>query len=387
MTILLYDHRALDERASRHLKIWKVWHIILYVCAAVFGIMNYVFLRNTMELIDDNCILYPRQLEFRYIEIAELESSRMSKNVSDNDDGDYKTEPAQTPTNESAIQSVPMTPNDKMKRETTAATSEVSEMNNNGTDDKTGNETHHLVLDTSRTLFESDSTCQFGEYMPIMSTIFACVWVTMFIMCAGGGHVRTGLPQPWRILAPALLFALVMVGLTGHSFNITNGGLHDFCAKFYEFTNTTTCSAVNSHLVRGWNTTWSMGGRVGATRAASAGVWASWACAAALLLARCLTAPDFQVSRTGVYLAKDPQQKLTPYLKKSRKSKSRSSNGSPTKRDNVSMRSEPTITTELVTVSIEQGQDSVPTSLMATPVKNQRQADMIEMAYSAREHR
>lgn len=51
------------------------------------------------------------------------------------------------------------------------------------------------------------------------------------------------------------------------------------------------------------------------------------------------------------------------------------------------MRSEPTITTELVTVSIEQGQDSVPTSLMATPVKNQRQADMIEMAYSAREHR
>ncbi|KAJ0173741.1 hypothetical protein K1T71_010890 [Dendrolimus kikuchii] len=270
-----------------------------------------------------------------------------------------------------------------VKRDTNDETAETTTENINVTIE-TGNQTHRWVLDTSRTLFESDSTCQFAEYMPIMSTIFAAVWLTMFTMCAGGGHVRTGLPQPWRILAPALIFAIVMVGLTGHSFTLTNGGLHDFCAKFYIYTNTTTCSAVNSFLERGWNTAWGMGGRIGATRAASAGVWASWACAAALLLARCLVAPDFQVRRTGAYLLRDPQQKLTPYLKKSPKPRSRS-NSSPTKRDNVSMRSEPTLTTELVTVSIEQGQDSVPTSLMATPIKSQRNSDMIEMTYSPRE--
>lgn len=58
----------------------------------------------------------------------------------------------------------------------------------------------------------------------------------------------------------------------------------------------------------GWNATWGMSGRLGASRGASAGVWASWACAAALLLARCLAAPDFLVKRTSVYLSRDPQK-------------------------------------------------------------------------------
>lgn len=64
---------------------------------------------------------------------------------------------------------------------------------------------------------------------------------------------------------------------------------------------------MNPYLERSWNVTWSFGGRAAATRAASAGVWASWACAATLFLARCLTAPDFQVKKTTAYL-KDPQQ-------------------------------------------------------------------------------
>ncbi|CAH2208116.1 jg19128, partial [Pararge aegeria aegeria] len=67
------------------------------------------------------------------------------------------------------------------------------------------------------------------------------------------------------------------------------------------------CSSVGPYLERSWNASWSFGGRAAAARAASAGVWASWACAATLFLARCLTAPDFEVKRTGAYL-KDPQQ-------------------------------------------------------------------------------
>lgn len=55
------------------------------------------------------------------------------------------------------------------------------------------NETHRLVLDTSRTLFELSTDCDFAEYMPIMSTIFAGVWITLFTMCPRGGRTRTGL--------------------------------------------------------------------------------------------------------------------------------------------------------------------------------------------------
>lgn len=67
---------------------------------------------------------------------------------------------------------------------------------------------------------------------------------------------------------------------------------------------------MNEYLERGYNASWSFGGRVAATRAASAGVLAAWVCAAALLLARCLSGPDFVVKKTGVYITKDPQQVL-----------------------------------------------------------------------------
>ncbi|KAG6460494.1 uncharacterized protein LOC115450208 [Manduca sexta] len=380
MTILLYDYCELEERTNRRLKVWKVWHLLLFAFAAVFGIANYVFLQNAMELVDNNCILFPRELEFRMVDLSEFQFQMNELNETTLNGGNI-TETAQ------AGDAVPnSSENAKItaKRDTNNGvvhTLEASTVYIN----TTGNKTHHLMLDTSRTLFEENTACQFAEYMPILSTIFAAVWMTLFTMCPGGGHARTGLPQPWRILAPALLFSLVMVGLTGHSFTTTNRGLHAFCEAFFELTNTTTCSSVNSYLERGWNVSWGIGGRIAATRAASAAVWASWACAAALFLARCLAAPDFQVKRIGVYVTQDPQRKITPYLKKSPRNRKRSNNSSPTKRDNLSVKSEPTITTELVTVSVEHGQDSVPTSLMATPVKSQRNSDLIEMTYNPQE--
>lgn len=78
-------------------------------------------------------------------------------------------------------------------------------------------------------------------------------------------------------------------------------------------------------------------------------------------------------------------QKLTPHLTKSQRLR-RSPVRSPSKRDNVSMASEPTFTTELATASVERGQDSVPTSLMATPIKrNHEETDLIEMTYTPQE--
>ncbi|XP_021196104.3 uncharacterized protein LOC110380437 [Helicoverpa armigera] len=377
MTILLYDYYDLEEKSSKQLSVWKAWHLILYVCAAVFGITNYVFLQNTMQLVDGNCVLYPRQLEFRVVELPEAadpqnynEYHDLTKNTTDDAQGNG---PVQNDDSGKVKRETP--DNDTAVTETLAVDNEIF----------TENKTHRLVLDVSRTLFETNNDCDFAEYTPLMSMIFAAVWITMFTMCPRGGRARAGLPQPWRILAPALLFALVMVGVTGHSFTLTNGGLHAFCAAFFDVSNSTTCSSADPFLELGWNATWGFSSRAAATRAASAGVLASWACAAALLLARCLAAPDFVLRRTDVYLTKDPQQKVIPHLLKSQKYHQRSNQSSPSKRDNASMRSEPTVTTELVTASVEQGQDSVPTSLIVTPVKTPRDTEDIEMTYTSQE--
>lgn len=337
--------------------------------------MNYVFLQKSMALVNHNCVLFPRELEFHAVEFSEAQSLQdlleheLNKNITDD------------------AQSEGNGDDEKVKREAknngTMNTNDFTEDDNSTINN--GNDTHRLALDTSRTLFETNSDCFFAEYMPLLSTVFAAVWMTMFTMCPSGGRVRTGLTRPWRILAPALIFAFVMVGLTGHNFTLTNGGLHAFCEAFFEVTNTTTCSAVDPYIELSWNASWSMSARTSATRAASAGVWASWSCAAALLLARCLAAPDFVVKRTAVYLSQDPHEKITPYLKKSQRTP-RSLQSSPNKEDNVSVRSEPTVVTELVSASVEQG-DSAPTSLLVTPVKmsTPQNSENIEMAYTSQE--
>uniref|UniRef100_A0A1E1W2A8 Uncharacterized protein n=1 Tax=Pectinophora gossypiella TaxID=13191 RepID=A0A1E1W2A8_PECGO len=405
MTILLYDCQELEERASRHLRVWKVWHTTLYVLAAIFGILNYSFLFETEQLVDNQCLFYPRQLAFHWVALTN-DTDVTNGNFPPNNGGITTSKPtaitsssalpknATEVKNETIAQTSPVPENVTEKAKTVKRdASEYITTNTETTVDEsndtviTENTTHRLMLQTSRTLFpkEGDSGCQFAEYMPLLSATLAIVWATLFIICPGGGRTRSGLQQPWRILAPALLFALVMVILTGYSFTSTNGGLQAFCAAFQNYTNTTACSAVNPFLERSWNESWGAGDRISATRAASAGVWASWACAAALLLARCLAAPDFVVRRTAVHLVKDPQQKVTPFLIK-QKSPRLSANSSPSKRDTASVKSEPTVT-ELVTASVEHEHDSEPTSLATTPLRGERNVEALEMTYNPQETR
>ncbi|RVE55280.1 hypothetical protein evm_000178 [Chilo suppressalis] len=392
MTILLYDYRELEERAARHLRVWKVWHLILFSFAAILGVANYVLLHNAMQLVDDNCVLFPRVLEFHMVEQTNENITFMLDYMKPFEDTPKENSINNdiTPNETIAQESVP---ENNMTTEKTVSKREVTI--DNGTMDDfettveiqnvtivTGNKTHRLVLDTSRTLFALESECEFAEYMPIMATMCALVWITLFAMCPGGGRPRSGLKQPWRILTPALLFALVLVALTGRSFARTNSGLQEFCAAFANITNSTTCSSMEPYLYRNWNTTWGMGARAASARAASAAVWAAWTCVAALLLARCLAAPDFMVKKTGVYLIKDPQGKITPHLRKSGRRSGRSPLASPTRQDATSVRSEPTCTTELPTASADPELDSVPTSLMATPIRKTEDADLIEMTYT-----
>ncbi|XP_004921838.1 uncharacterized protein LOC101745117 [Bombyx mori] len=390
MTILLYDYCELEERASKHLKTWKAWHLVLYICAAIFGVVNYVFLQHTMKLIDNNCVLYPRQLEFREIDVIINGTSYLtSPNITNSDIFDdseatgIANETTVTDSND-VVKDNYTAPIKIIKRDVTGTVVPNVQLSKENIIIYSGNSTRRIVLDTSRSLFGKDNDCQYAEYMPVLSTVFAITWIVMFTICPGGGYARTGLQQPWRILMPALLFSLVMAGLTGYSFTMTNKGLHAFCEAFFDITNSTNCSSVNEHIERSWEATWSFSGRAATTRAASAAVWASWACATALLFARCLAAPDFQVKKTSVYLKRDPQNKITPYLRRASRH-SRSSNSSPNKRDNVSAKSEPTATTELVTVSLEQ--ESVPASLVTTPQRTSYNTDLIEMTHNPEERK
>ncbi|KAI5643196.1 hypothetical protein NE865_04918 [Phthorimaea operculella] len=396
MTLLIYDTRDLDERASKHLRPWKVWHIILYVLAAIFGVLNYTFLFETERLVDKHCVFYPRMLVFHWVEkpfednqttTTEspmiLSPKELSDTLEEREKNDVAGEPKIVTVAQTMTTPVPgnakvvkrEAPNDFVTTEMKATLEE-----NNATM-ITENTTHRFLLHTARTLFPSptDTGCQFAEYMPLLSAAFAIIWTTLFIMCPTGGRTQgSGLHEPWRILTPAIIFAFVMVILTGYSFTSTNGGLQAFCAAFHNYTNSTTCSPVNRFIDMPVNTSWTLSGRIAATRAAAAGVWASWACACALLLARCLAGADFVVRHTAVRLVRDPQNKLTPLLKKqnSPRRSARSVQNSPSKRDTVSVRSEPTVTSELVTASVEhegRGMDSQPTSLAMTPLRMRRE--------------
>ncbi|XP_037976313.2 uncharacterized protein LOC105384514 [Plutella xylostella] len=413
MTVILYDHCDLEERPSKYLRIWKAWHIILYVLIAVCGILNYSFLESSRQSIDDRCYLFPRELAFHMVELEEPHE-RLNLHIKNNNrnetadtelkdivkDGNQtaqiidaqnsadNTDSAQNVASD-IVKDQDVIPRDKREvifRNITGDFETTIELDNVTV--VIENRTHRLMLDTFRSFFLSDNDCQFAEYMPILSSTFAIVWLTLFVMCPRGGKSRTGITEPWRILSPALIFAVLLVGLTGHSFTLTNRGIDSFCAAFVNYTNATTCSPVDQLLQSSWNATWPFSARAAATRAAAAGVWAGWACAAALLVSRCLTAADFVVRRTQVYVKRDPHQKVLPHLLKSPILSTQTS--SPSRRAAplspvTSVKSEPTITTQLVTASVEHGPESAPSSLVTTPVRDSRSAEMLEMAHSPKE--
>lgn len=364
MTILLHDYHELEERAAKHLKVWKGWHVTLFILTGVFGLLNYTFFQYTANIFDDNCVLFPRKLEFRLIELPDVtlisnnENENInSKNYVINDENEVKNATDNIKTEEG----MNITEDDARRRKRESTNNEKNMFIPNNTDvnnSTTYNKKNRLVLNMQRSLFAAETDCQFAMFMPVLSTVFAFVWATLFTMCPGGGYSRFGLSQPWRILTPALLFAIVMVGLTGHSFSQTNAGLQALCASFSSVTNTTACSAVNDHVEKAWNASWTIGTHVSAARAASAGVWATWACACALLLARCLAAPDFVVKHTQIIIKTDPKQKVTPYLKQSpKKSPNMKNTRIISPQQSPSLMSEPTISSALMTSPVIKNHD------------------------------
>lgn len=81
------------------------------------------------------------------------------------------------------------------------------------------------------------STCDFGVYIPICQTCFGIIMTVMFIICGKGGksEPHAFLPQPWRIVSPALMFFLVMTMLSIADVIIIQSGMNKFCESFAEY--------------------------------------------------------------------------------------------------------------------------------------------------------
>lgn len=75
--------------------------------------------------------------------------------------------------------------------------------------------------------------------------------VVMFAICGRGGKADQNafLPQPWRIVTPALVFNFIMTILSIVSTSMIEGGLSKFCKSLTEETPEVGCGVAMNHFM------------------------------------------------------------------------------------------------------------------------------------------
>ncbi|CAG7832925.1 unnamed protein product [Allacma fusca] len=91
-----------------------------------------------------------------------------------------------------------------------------------------GSEIHLLPADQH---WGSRDKCNYCQFLPVASVICAGIWGTLFVMCGRGGNSSRNLPQPWRIVPPAIVFNFVFVVLSCVSVVLTFEGFSVFCSS------------------------------------------------------------------------------------------------------------------------------------------------------------
>jgi hypothetical protein len=107
------------------------------------------------------------------------------------------------------------------------------------------------IINERKTKWGSKSSCDLGVYIPVCQSFFGIIMATMFVMCGRGGKSKPDsfLPQPWRIVTPALVFFLVMTILSiVYLFNV-QGGMNSFCQSLEEVIPDISCDiAMNRYM-------------------------------------------------------------------------------------------------------------------------------------------
>jgi len=89
----------------------------------------------------------------------------------------------------------------------------------------------------------SMSYCNFCQFMPVASVMFGGIWLVLFVMCGRGGNADSNLPQPWRIVLPAIIFSFIFVVLQCVGDALTFGGFRSFCDAVMKNINVQSCEA------------------------------------------------------------------------------------------------------------------------------------------------
>ncbi|KAF5300906.1 hypothetical protein FQR65_LT09069 [Abscondita terminalis] len=97
-------------------------------------------------------------------------------------------------------------------------------------------------LDFSKTEWNSINFCYFCQFMPLISTLSGIIWTVHFLIYSRGGtgDFTDTYSRPWRVVYPAIGFAILIAVLMFVSSSFLYEGLNAFCAEFYEVFNTTT---------------------------------------------------------------------------------------------------------------------------------------------------
>lgn len=93
---------------------------------------------------------------------------------------------------------------------------------------------HAAEISLDSTVWGKQVSCDFGVFIPVFQSIFGIIMTTMFAICGRGGRTdpQSFLPQPWRIVSPALIFFLVMTILSIVNLVLIESGMSNLCKSF-----------------------------------------------------------------------------------------------------------------------------------------------------------
>lgn len=79
-------------------------------------------------------------------------------------------------------------------------------------------------------VYGPSTQCDYCEFVPVVSSIVALVLAMFFVMTGRGGKGSPGfLPSPWRIVVPALILNILVLGFVISATTILHNGLQRFC--------------------------------------------------------------------------------------------------------------------------------------------------------------
>ncbi|ODN05692.1 Transmembrane protein [Orchesella cincta] len=149
----------------------------------------------------------------------------------------------------------------------------------------------------------SHNSCNFCQFCPVASVVFAGILGTLFVMCGRGGRSSRNLPQPWRIVPPAIMFNFIFLLTSCASVALTFGGFSAFCSSIGSQLNVSSCEdLIGYHWYRYPNATFFYDDVVIAETGATVGL-VGWLMGFIILLIRVITHADFMVISPGKSVA------------------------------------------------------------------------------------